>query len=70
MSLSDEQDADVPTLAVEGLNEATRKARQAGAIVVVRGGHLLRILQDASVEVIRAVPERTAVTTRIKRLKP
>ena len=63
------EDADIPALAVRGLNEATRKARRAGAIVVVRGGQLLKITQDLQVEVVRAVPGRKKVTVRTKRLK-
>ncbi len=63
------EDSDVPTLAVQGLNKATRQARQAGAIVVVRGGDLLRITDSLTVEVIRAVPGRKKVTVRTKRIK-
>ncbi|CAN5526661.1 hypothetical protein BH11PLA2_BH11PLA2_47280 [soil metagenome] len=69
MNATNSEDADVPDLAVKGLNEATRKARQAGEIVVVREGSLLRITQDAKVEVVRAVPGRKKVTVRTKRLK-
>lgn len=63
------EDADVPTLAVQGLNEATRKARQAGEIIVVRGGQLLKINGDATVQIVRAVPGRKKVAMRTKRLK-
>jgi len=63
------EDADVPALAVKGLNEATRKARKAGAIMVIRGGQLLKITQDVQVVVAPAVPGRKKVTVRSKRLK-
>jgi hypothetical protein len=64
-----DEDADVPTLAVEGLNEATRKARLAGDIVVVRDGKLVKIKQSQTVEVLGVVPGRHKVSVRVKRIK-
>ena len=63
------EDTDIPALAVRGLNEATGKAKQAGEIVVVRSGQLLKITQDVEVEIVRAVPGRKKVAVRTKWLK-
>jgi hypothetical protein len=59
----------VPKLAVEGLNQATEKARKAGEILVVRGSDLLRLQDNAVIEVIQKVSGRKKVKTRTKRLK-
>lgn len=64
-----DEDADVPTLAVQGLNEATRRARLAGDIVVVRDGNLLRIHPNGKVEVLQSVPGRVKVAVRTQRIR-
>ena len=69
MNTTMNEDADVPKLAVEGLNLATQQARQAGEIIVVRGHDLLRIHDTVTVEVIQTVPGRKKVSTRTKRFK-
>lgn len=69
MNAAISEDADVPTLAVKGLTEATRNALQSGVIVVVRGRNLLKLTQHASAEVIREVPGRKKVAVRTKRIK-
>ena len=63
------EDAEVPGLAVQGLNEATRKAREVGAIVVIRGEQLVKIGQCGTIEVLRTVPNRRTVPTRMKKIK-
>ena len=69
MHALDQDDADVPVLAVQGLNAATRTARQAGDIVLIHNGRLVTIASCGLVELIRVVPGRTKVTTRTERLK-
>ncbi len=69
MNEQNSEDADVPVLAVEGLNAATRKALQAGDVVVVRGNQLLKISPGATIEVLRLVPGRKKVSVRVKKIK-
>ncbi len=63
------EDADVPILAVKGLDKATQRAKKAGEIIVVRGNQLLKITQEGNVEVLQAVPGRRKVTVRTKKIK-
>jgi hypothetical protein len=70
MSDIDADDADVPALAVAGLNEATRRAMLAGEVVLIRDGKLVKVRPDGSVEVIRTVPGRQKWTAPIDRLEP
>jgi hypothetical protein len=69
MNTMDLEDADVPALAVKGLNEASRHARENGEIIVVHANNLIRIVQNVQVEVIRPVTGRIKVSVRTKRLK-
>jgi hypothetical protein len=63
----DEEDADVPLMAVEALNAASRQAREAGyELVVVRHGNLVRVLRDGSVEVIKQLPPRQAAPVNVR----
>ncbi len=69
MSAATNEDADVPLLAVKGLDEATRKARLTGEILVVREWNLLKITQQATVEVVRGAQRRLKVKSRVKKIK-
>lgn len=62
------EDADVPSLAVEGLNEATRRAQSLGVIVVVRDGQLVK-LDRGEIEIVKTVPGRRKVATRVKKIE-
>ncbi len=69
MNAATSEDADVPELAVKGLNDATRKAKQVGEIVVIRSNQLLKIVHGVTVEVVRTVPGRRKVGVLTKKLK-
>jgi len=69
MNPASSEDADVPALAVQGLDEATQKAKKAGEIVVIRSNQLLKITQGVKVEVLQTVPGRRKVTVRTKKIK-
>ena len=60
------QDADVPELAVQALTAAHRRAAAAGrTLIVVRNGQLLRISPTETV-ILRQLPARKKVGDRIK----
>ena len=57
----------IPAMAVEALNAASRRAREAGLpVVVVEGNQLVRIVGTERV-VLRELPPRLPVTDRVKR---
>jgi hypothetical protein len=63
-------DAVVPDQAVRGLDEATRRAREAGRpVVVVRDGQLVRLGAGEPV-VLKQLPARRKVAVRRKVAKP
>jgi hypothetical protein len=62
------EDADVPALAVQGLNAASAKALQSGRpVVVVRGQQLVRLTADGAV-VLKNLPPRRKLTVRSKQM--
>jgi len=63
------EDADVPVLAVKGLDEATQRAREVGEIVVVRDNQLVKIAPNGKIEVLQVLPTRKKVTVRTKKIK-
>jgi hypothetical protein len=66
----DRLDADVPELALRALDEASRRAAEAGRTqVVVRGNQLVRI-SPAGVEVLKELPPRPRSPVRQKVIRP
>ncbi len=60
----------VPAEAVQGLDEASRRTREAGRpVVVVRNGQLVR-LQAGEVVVLKKLPARRKVVVRRKVARP
>jgi len=61
----DALDADVPMMAVQGLNEASKRARKSGRpIVLVRGGQLLRISAEGTIVLKDLPPRRKSLVRR------
>ncbi len=61
------EDDNVPELAVQALNAATRRAIRSGrSIVLVENGELVRIGSDGKT-VLKKLPPRRKVETRFKR---
>lgn len=59
-----DEDADVPVRAVQALNDATRKALEAGQpVVMVRDRQLIRIVGGV-VEVLKELPPLKTATVR------
>ena len=66
----DDEDADVPEMAIRGLYEAHQRAIAAGHPVVIVQGHQLVRLEGDIVTVLKTLPERKKVTNRVKYRKP
>lgn len=65
-----DDDSAVPDQAVKGLDDATRRARQAGLpVVVVRQGRLVRLGPDGEL-VLKELPTRRKVAVRRKAARP
>ena len=67
-SEADLEEADVPELALVGLNEAHERAKNSGLpLVFVRNDQLIRI-ENGVVTVLKQMPPRKKVTIQIRRI--